>query len=185
MPRGRLNSVVGQHSPCDTQAREMLKHYIYRIDHDLGFAPNPDYGICSLCGCKISTIEAWASEGSWVVGIGGKGTGKSNKLIYAMQVEEVLPFAIFQARYKRKSAYLRGRQIDPAAKVLLSRKFYYFGDKAVELPEELQYIIIRGRGCKRIENEDAIRLKKYLARRYSYGKQGSPNNAPQQEAARC
>ena len=163
----------------------MLKHYIYRVDHDLGFAPNPDYGICSLCGCKTTTIETWASEGSWVVGIGGKATGQSNKLIYAMQVEAVLPFAIFRSRFKRKSAYLRGRGIDPAANMLLSRKFYYFGDKTIDLPEKLQHILIRGRGCRRIEDGDAAQLREYLARRYRYGKHGRPNNAPRAAATGC
>ena len=59
----------------------MPKHYIYRIDHDEGFAPNVDFGVCTLCGCKKTSVEKWAQEGSWVVGVGGNNTGKPNKLI--------------------------------------------------------------------------------------------------------
>ena len=165
----------------------MPKHYIYRMDHDLGFAPNVDYGICTLCGCKKSNIERWAKKDSWVIGIGGNGTGKANKLIYAMQVEEVIPYAEFKARYKRKSAYLSKQRNEPAAgaNVLFSRRFYYLGDKAIDLPKELPRIIIQGRGCKLVMDEDAAKLSKYLAERYSYGKHGQPNNAEPQENCDC
>lgn len=165
--------------------REIPKHYIYRVDHDRGFAPNVDHGICTLCGCKISSIESWAQQGSWVIGIGGNGTGKPNKLIYTMEVEQVLPYANFRARYRRKSTYLRGKRVSPAANVLLSRKFYYFGDRAVDLPKELQHIVIHGRGCKLVLDEDIARLSKYLRRGYTYGKYGRPNNPPREKETRC
>ena len=54
----------------------MPKHYVYRLDHDTGFAPNIEYRICTLSGCKKTTIERWAERGSWVIGIGGNNTGK-------------------------------------------------------------------------------------------------------------
>ena len=154
----------------------MPKHYIYRIDHDLGFAPNPDYGICTLCGCKTTTIEMWAERGSWIIGIGGNGTGKPNKLIYAMEVEEVLPSAEFKERHRRKSSYLQGKFISPGANVLLSRKFYYFGNKAIDIPAELRHIIISSQGCKRVRDEDVSTLRSYLEGKYSFGKHGRPNN---------
>jgi hypothetical protein len=65
----------------------MPNHYAYRLDHDTGFAPHIVNGICTLCGCKTTTIEQWAQPVSWIVGIGGNGTGKPNRLIYAMRVE--------------------------------------------------------------------------------------------------
>lgn len=154
---------------------EPIKHYVYRIDHDRGFAPNADLGICTLCGCKINTIESWAKEGSWIIGVGGNGTGKPNKLIYAMEVEKVLSRAQFKKDYRRKSAYLRGKAIS-AENVLLSRKFYYFGNNAIDLPKEIQAIIIQGRGCKLVSDNDVSRLSKYLSRRYNCGKHGRPNN---------
>ena len=162
----------------------MPKHYIYRIDHDEGFAPNVDFGICTLCGCKKTTVEKWAQEGSWVVGVGGNNTGKPHKLICAMEVEKVLPFSEFRARYIRKSVYLRAKRIAPEANVLISRKFYYFGDKAIDFPNDLQHIIIRGRGCQRVSDRDIATLNKYLKSRYAYGKLGSANN-PKKQRARC
>ena len=168
-----------------SSSTKMSKHYIYRLDHDLGFAPNAGYGICTLCGCKTHSIEAWAKPGSWVIGIGGIGTGQRDRLIYAMQVEQVMSYAEFEARYPQKSSYLEGRSIDPAANVLFSRRFYYFGDKAFDLPEELQHIIIHGRGCKLVSDEDAATLEKYLAKQYKYGKHGKPNNVRPQAEPRC
>ena len=41
----------------------MPKNYVYRLDHDTGFAPNIDYGICTLSGCKKATVEKWAERG--------------------------------------------------------------------------------------------------------------------------
>jgi hypothetical protein len=162
------------------------KHYIYRVDHDQGFAPHVDDDICTLCGCKKSTIEVWARKGSWVIGIGGNGTGQPNRLIYAMQVEGTPLYAKFRSRYKRKSSYLKGEHIDSSARVLYSRQFYYFGDKAIDLPKSLQHIIIHGRGCKRVSDEDAVKLKDYLARKYKhYGKFGNPNNAKPYHTSGC
>jgi hypothetical protein len=170
----------------------MPKHYVYRIDHDTGFAPNVDYGMCTLCGCKINSIESWAEPGSWVIGIGGNRTGKPNKLIYAMEAEKALPYDEFTKRYKRKGAYLRKsaylrryrrkRRVLP--NVLLSRTFYYFGDQACDLPHELQPIVIHGRGCKLVSDEDIARLRKYLSK-YPHGKHGRPNNQQRLAQTRC
>lgn len=35
----------------------MTKNYVYRMDHDTGFAPNTSLGICSLTGCKNRKSE--------------------------------------------------------------------------------------------------------------------------------
>src|SRR2546422_2833130 len=65
----------------------MAKHYVYRMDHDTGFAPHVSENICTLCGCKTTTVEAWAEPGSWVIGIGGRGKSRPDALIYAMRGE--------------------------------------------------------------------------------------------------
>ena len=159
------------------------KHYIYRIDHDRGFAPNPSLGSCTLCGCKVSSIEAWAQPGSWVIGVGGNGTRKPNTLIYAMEVDQVLSRSEFKAKHPKKNEYLKKTK-KTAARVLFSRKFYYFGDNATDLPRDLRHILIRGRGCKLVPNLAVVKLSHYLSRRYTYGKKGEPNNPPK-ETRRC
>ncbi len=151
----------------------MAKNYVYRMDHDTGFAPNTGFGLCTLSGCKKTTVERWAEKGSWVIGIGGKGTHQSNKLIYAMEVENNLPFKDFVARYPRKSRYLRTKL---AKSVLISRRFFYFGNAAIDLPTELQHIIIGRQGCKCVSDEDVADLENYLLSHFRYGVQGKPNN---------
>jgi len=36
------------------------KHHSYRVDHDLGFAPHVDGALCTVGGCKTTTVERWA-----------------------------------------------------------------------------------------------------------------------------
>jgi hypothetical protein len=152
----------------------MPKNYVYRMTHDRGFAPNIKYGICTLSGCMLNTVEIWAKKGSWVIGIGGKNTGKSDKLIYVMEVEENLEYLKFQERFPKKSKYLCSEVA--GTNVLVSRKFYYFGNNAIDLPEDLKHIIIDRHGTKCVSDEDMIKLKKYLEERYNYGILGNPCN---------
>lgn len=154
---------------------DIVKNYVYRMTHDTGFAPNVRYSICTLSGCKKTTIEVWAQKGSWVIGIGGNGTGNPDRLIYAMKVEENSQCSRFKKKYPCKSKYLRAERA--GTNVLTSRKFYYFGDRAVDVPRELRHIVIDRQGCKRVSDEDVSKLEKHLRTLgYGYGKFGSPNN---------
>ncbi len=98
--------MIAKKKECDAK-RGISKNYVYRIDHDTGFAPNVKYGICTLSGCKKTTIEQWAQKGSWVIGIGGNNTGKSDKLIYAMEVEENLLYSQFSTDFRRALTVIR------------------------------------------------------------------------------
>lgn len=160
---------------CIGEATELSRHYVYRMDHDTGFAPNIEYGICSLSGCKRNTVEKWANRGSWVIGIGGKGTGKPNKLVYAMQIEENLTYDEFKSKYPRKSKYLLHEHA--GSNVLISKYFYYFGDNAIDLPLHLKHVVFDRQGCKRVSDEDISKLQKYLYNRFNPGKLGNPNNS--------
>jgi len=70
-----------------------VKLYTYRLDHDLGFAPNPFYGYCTLACCKTVTRRV-ARVGDFVAGMAGKGGLKSHykHLIFWMQVSEDMSF---------------------------------------------------------------------------------------------
>lgn len=151
------------------------KHYIYRMDHDVGFAPNVQGDICILCGCKSSTVERWATVGSWIIGIGGLGTRKPDALIYAMRVDQVLPLRIFAEIFPRRSRYLRNCDIAADAPVLLSRYFYYFGDHAITLPNSLTQITIDRQGCKKMTDVQAALLHQFLSHHYDIGSHGQPN----------
>jgi hypothetical protein len=155
----------------------MLKHYAYRVDHDVGFAPNVQGDICTVCGCKSTTVERWAAVGSWTVGIGGIGTGHPDALIYAMRVDATPSLADFAKRFPVRSRYLLNQGIPFIAPVLLSRYFYYFGDHAITLPRWLRHMIIDRDGCKKLADADVIALDRFLSRNYSVGVHGQPNNA--------
>ena len=162
----------------------MPRHYSYRVDHDLGFAPHIWRNVMTVCGCKTTTIERWAEAGSWVVGIGGKGTGQPDKLIYVMNVTETLTYQQFRMLHRANASYLSECSITNGEMVLLSRgRFAYFGDKAPTLPPELSHIVHRFQGCKRISDDDIIALIRFL-KKLGYGKHGEPNNAPARPACK-
>jgi len=158
----------------------MPKHYLYRMDHDTGFAPHISKSkkVCTLCGCKPTTIEAWAKPGSWVIGIGGKGTGKRDALIYALRVRATLTVAEFRRQFPDDAAYLAGRSLKGPSRVLVARHFYYLGNRAVALPAHLEHLVIRAQGCKKVADEDVAKLDAYLATNFGPGVHGSPNNPP-------
>lgn len=163
----------------------VAKHYSYRLDHDTGFAPHVSDGVCTLCGCKSTSIERWARPGSWIVGIGGSRTGKPDTLIYAMEVEATPSLAELRRQSTGLAAYLRGRSLKPSARVLVSRHFYYFGGSAVAVPPRLQSLLIRRQGCKRLADGDIAQLAAYLAESFATGVHGIPNNRPSQVMAKC
>lgn len=145
------------------------------MDHDTGFAPNVGYALCTLSGCKKNTIEKWAKKGSWVIGIGGNNTGKANKLIYIMKVDENLTYKEFRKRYPVKSKYLNTKTAGP--NVLVSKEFYYFGKRAIDLPPDLKHIIFDRHGCKRVSDKDVCKLVKHIeSLGFNPGKIGKPNN---------
>jgi hypothetical protein len=151
-------------------------HYSYRIDHDLGFAPHIHRELCTLCGCKTTTIERWAKAGSWVIGTGGKNTGKTDALIYAMKVEKTLSYVLFMKAHPTHAAYLGGRGVSRDAPVLISSHFYYFGDHAPPLPRELSRVVHSTQGCKRLSDRDITLLNKLVLSHYHCGVLGKPNN---------
>ena len=102
-----------------------------------------------------------------------------------MKVEGVLLVAELRSRSPHLVRYLRGREIDPSSKVLLSRYFYYFGDTAISLPPTLQGLTIHGRGCKRLADEAIRRLDAYLAQTHAPGEHGAPNNPQPRPTAKC
>lgn len=70
--------------------------YSYTVRVDDGAAPNPFRGLCTLAICKPG-IRRTARKGDWIAGLGSKnpqgGTDLSGKLVYAMQVREVVSMA--------------------------------------------------------------------------------------------
>ena len=66
--------------------------YAYAITRDLGFAPNPFHGVCTLSTCKPG-IRKSANIGDWILGVGGSTLGEVyRKCIMLMKVTEKTNF---------------------------------------------------------------------------------------------
>ena len=65
--------------------------FAYIIEHDLGFAPNPFHGACTLACCK-PTIRKVAKEGDYILGLGAVKPKLRGHLCYWMRVDEVVSF---------------------------------------------------------------------------------------------
>src|SRR4051812_44625037 len=69
----------------------MSRVYMYVVDRDFGFAPNPFHGYCTLATCKPG-IRARARVGDWIIGIGGGRLGATGRCIFAMQISAKITF---------------------------------------------------------------------------------------------
>ena len=69
----------------------MFRIYIYVIDRDLGFAPNPFHGACTLATCK-ARLRSTARVGDWVFGVGGGRLRATGKCIFAMKITQKLTY---------------------------------------------------------------------------------------------
>jgi hypothetical protein len=89
----------------------MPRVYSYVVRYDVGFAPNPFHGWCTLATCKPD-IRRVAVPGDWVVGTGSgdRTVQRAGFLVYAMKVEEILTFAKYweDPRFERKRPSMRG-----------------------------------------------------------------------------
>lgn len=86
-----------------------VRLYSYVVAFDIGFAPNPFYGYCTLATCK-QEIRVKAQIGDWIVGTGSKPAGLADRLVYAMNVEEILTYDEYwnDLRFARKRPKLHG-----------------------------------------------------------------------------
>lgn len=138
----------------------MTKLLVYVLHHDVGFAPRIEEGTCILKGCMKNSIEKRAKVGDWIIGIGGVDTGSrikdrgkyDRKLIYTMKVEE---------------------NKNNAPK---SKDFYYFGNKAIDFPEELKILAPFVRRFRKHyeENPEIISKFENFIRKQTKGVIGTP-----------
>lgn len=172
-----------------------MKLYSYVVEHDNGYAPNPYFGVCTLCRCKFEgrrNIVPLANVGDWVIGTGGasKRSAGHGKLVYAMRVDEKLTrweYFIDRRFQQKKPAktgtyeQTRGDNVSPHGDfekheqfALLSRHFYYFGAKAIDVPKEFD-IEKRGPGFRsHFSPSDISRFIEWLQTAYTGGKHGEP-----------
>lgn len=78
------------------------------VKFDTGLAPNPFGKYCTLAVCTPNHRGAKLVDGDWILGHGTKSEG--NKLIYAMEVTEVLNFNDYfhDSRFQYKKPVING-----------------------------------------------------------------------------
>lgn len=162
--------------------------FSYVVDHDLGFAPNPYGGYCSLVHCKFGgaggrrNIVEMASPGDWILGSGGAGPESAgvNRIVYLMRVDEKLSFSRFLAdpRFRGRNDAIERNHGNLFA--LISSNYFYFGRNALsctELPVTLQRASLfkRGRGYRGdLHVGHVLSLVDWFRSRFEYGMHGLP-----------
>ena len=87
----------------------MADIFMYVVDRDFGFAPNPFHGYCTLATCKPA-IRKSAAIGDWVIGTGGSRLHATGRCIFAMKVTDKASFNEYwvQPRYRDKRPIRNG-----------------------------------------------------------------------------
>lgn len=88
--------------------------YIYVVDRDFGFAPNPFHGFCTLATCK-PRIRGSAKLGDWIMGVGGRRLKATGKCIYLMKVTEIITFK----EYWADSRFICKKPVRNGSKVMM------------------------------------------------------------------
>ena len=85
--------------------------FSYIVTRDFGFAPNPFPPYCTLATCK-PVIRSHAKIDDWVLGVGSaaQNSTMNHRLIYAMQVQEILTYDEYwnDERFYYKRAVMNG-----------------------------------------------------------------------------
>ena len=85
-----------------------MKLYSYVVRNDIGVAPNPFWDYCTIAICTPNHMGIQAKKGDWIIGTSPISTG--SKLIYAMEVSEILPFEDYYSdvRFEKKKPHVNG-----------------------------------------------------------------------------
>lgn len=170
----------------------MAKLFSYVVDHDDGFAPNPQGRYCTLVHCKFGGIDGrknvveLAEVGDWIIGTGGKSKKScgNGRIIYVMRVDEKIPFNDFlcDSRFNNRDDQVdlgRGNQF-----ALISTTFFYFGKKAISVSGIPSFrlrhpIEKRGPGFRCDFPESFVdRFAEWMFDNYGLGKHGEPCTSP-------
>ena len=79
----------------------MARVYLYVVDRDFGFAPNPFHGCCTLATCKPG-IRLRAEVADWIIDLGPEGGDAGGRIVAAGT-----PEAVSQVAASHTGRYLR------------------------------------------------------------------------------
>jgi len=122
-----------------------MKIYSYVVRFDTGFAPNPFWRYCTLATCKPA-IRRKAMKGDWIVGTGSVENVGNDKLVFAMNVTEVMPLENYwnDNRFAKKKP-------GKGSKESVGDNIYYRDEKGVTrqyFPSRHSYPDSENRGTK-------------------------------------
>lgn len=104
----------------------MAKAYVYVVDRDFGFAPNPFHGYCSLATCKPG-IRHKADAWDWVIGMGGSRLGATGRCVFAMLISRKVTFD----EYWINPEYIDKRPVrNGSRKMMVGDNIYHFDRSA-------------------------------------------------------
>ena len=86
-----------------------MRLHSYIVEPDMGFAPNPFHGVCTLATCKPK-IRKYAKVGEYVIGTGTKKRNVHGRIVYLMQISEITTFDQYwlDKRFARKKPVMNG-----------------------------------------------------------------------------
>ena len=113
-------------------ADQMARVYMYVVDRDFGFAPNPFHGSCTLATC-MPRIRAKAQVNDWVVGVGGGRLKATGRCVYGMRVTDTLSFD----QYWSHEAYFDKRPVRNGSSVMMVGDNIYHRDQATDPWQQL------------------------------------------------
>jgi hypothetical protein len=114
---------LGYQLPVKTR---MIKVYIYVVDRDFGFAPNPFHGFCTLATCKPG-IRKMARIGDWIIGMGGGNLKATGRCVFAMRVSEIVTYN----EYWINPIYLDKKPVrNGSSRMMVGDNIYYLNPKS-------------------------------------------------------
>ncbi len=91
------------------RSASMSNLFMYVVDRDFGFAPNPFHNLCTLATCKPITRRV-AQVNDWIIGMGGARLNATGRCIFAMRISEIITFNEYwlNPEYKDKKPVRNG-----------------------------------------------------------------------------
>lgn len=142
-----------------------MRVYVYAVSYDLGFAPNPFGGLCSLACCKPK-IREQAAHGDWIIGMTGTKLHPALRCVFAMVVTRDMTFD----QYWADPAYVSRRpKRNGSDKKLVGDNIYHRdGPGAPWIQEDSVHSLVTGEPCPENTQHDTRVNRVLLSERFIY-----------------
>lgn len=142
-----------------------MNAYLYAVSYDLGFAPNPFGGVCSLACCKPK-IREHAQPGDWIVGFTGSKLPPALRCVFAMVVTRDMTFDQYWANPAFASR--RAKRNGTSKKLVGDNIYHRDGPVAPWQQEDSVHSLTSGRQCPDNTAHDTRINRVLLSDRFIY-----------------